>query len=219
MIKRIIKYLAFSCVRGGKACGWLYLKVCKPRGEEYAKYLKQLGRLHHIGEHCCILRSTTITDPAYVSIGNNVVLSTCALIGHDGSIAMLNRAYGKRLDAVGKIDIRDNVFIGYGAIVLPGVTIGPNAIVAAGAVVTRDVEPGQIVGGVPAKPIGLVADLVGKLETQTLSLPWAPLIAQRVGGYDPEMEDQLLRMRIENFFPDPNGLHPDRPTTPRPKAA
>jgi len=33
------------------------------------------------------------------------------------------------------------------------------------------------------------------------------------------MEDQLLRMRIENFFPDPNGLHPDRPTTPRPKAA
>ena len=43
---------------------------------------------------------------------------------------------GVKLDAVGKIDIRDNVFVGYGAIILRGVTIGPNAIVAAGAVVT-----------------------------------------------------------------------------------
>jgi carbonic anhydrase/acetyltransferase-like protein (isoleucine patch superfamily) len=45
------------------------------------------------------------------------------------------------------------VWIGHGAIVLPGVTVGDGAVVAAGAVVTRNVEPYTIVAGVPARPI------------------------------------------------------------------
>ena len=54
----------------------------------------------------------------------------------------------------GVIDIRDNCFIGAGATILPGVTIGPNAIVAAGAVVNSDVPEGKVVGGIPARIIG-----------------------------------------------------------------
>lgn len=54
----------------------------------------------------------------------------------------------------GCIEIMDNVFIGSGAQICPNVKIGPNAIVAAGAVVTSDVQPGTVVGGVPAKVIG-----------------------------------------------------------------
>lgn len=50
--------------------------------------------------------------------------------------------------------IGDRVWVGTGAIVLKGVTIGDGAIVAAGAVVTRDVPPGSIVAGVPAKVVG-----------------------------------------------------------------
>lgn len=53
-----------------------------------------------------------------------------------------------------KVTLEDYVFIGPRAIILPGVTIGKGAVVAAGAVVTKDVSPGSIVAGVPAKEIG-----------------------------------------------------------------
>jgi acetyltransferase-like isoleucine patch superfamily enzyme len=53
-----------------------------------------------------------------------------------------------------KVVIEDYVFIGPRAIILPGVRVGKGAVVAAGAVVTKDVEPFSIVAGVPAKPIG-----------------------------------------------------------------
>ena len=113
----------------------LYVRLCSPMGAEYAEFVRRHGGLVSVGEHCSILPSTKFTDPELVRLGNNVHFSECTLIGHDGSIAMLNRAYNVKLDSVGKIDIRDNVFVGYGAIIMPNVTIGPNAIVAAGAVV------------------------------------------------------------------------------------
>ena len=55
---------------------------------------------------------------------------------------------------IGSIEIFDNCFIGAGSTILYNVKIGPNAIVAAGSVVTKDVPPGTIVGGNPAKVIG-----------------------------------------------------------------
>ena len=53
-----------------------------------------------------------------------------------------------------KTVVERDVWIGFGAVVMAGVTIGRGSVVAANAVVTRDVEPYTIVGGVPAKPIG-----------------------------------------------------------------
>ena len=52
--------------------------------------------------------------------------------------------------------IHDDVWIGANALILPGVTVGEGAIVAGGAVVSKDVAPFTIVGGVPAMPIGTV---------------------------------------------------------------
>ena len=197
-LKSLIRCIA---MRTGK-CAGLYRKFCHPSGGEYAEFMKRHGGLFAIGEKCSILPSTIFTDPAYVRLGNNVQFSSCHLIGHDGSIGMLNDAYGVRLDSVGKIDIRDNVFIGFQAVILPGVTIGPNAIVAAGSVVTKDVPPGSIVAGIPAKPIGRVDDLVKRLAAKTATLPWADLIARREGGYDPAMEPELQRLRVKHFYPE-----------------
>ena len=183
--------------------GWartLWTKICNPNNIEYAEFLRKQGKFHAIGRDCRINPDVRVTDPAYVSIGNNVTLSTCSLIGHDASIGVIGRARGVRLDSVGKVDIRDNVFIGYGAIVLPNVTIGPDAIVAAGAVVTRDVPPGAVVAGVPARPVGSFDDLASRLEERMRELPWKDLILAREGDYDPDLEPTLTRLRVQHFF-------------------
>jgi acetyltransferase-like isoleucine patch superfamily enzyme len=197
LIRKIIRYFAFE---HGKWPG-LYRRICQPSSIEYAAYLRRRGVFYSMGEHCQILTTTNFTDPAYVRLGNNVHFSNCAVIGHDGSIAMLNQAYNVKLESVGKIDIRDNVFIGYQAVVLPNVTIGPDAIVAAGSIVTKDVPPGTIVAGIPAKPIGRVADLVEKLKTDTENLPWAELIAKRSSDFDRSFEPELVRRRVAHFYP------------------
>jgi acetyltransferase-like isoleucine patch superfamily enzyme len=181
----------------------LWVKFGHPTGEEYAALLKERGVLYSQGDHCSILPSTVFTDPKYTRLGNNVHFTSCAIIGHDGSAAMLNRAYGVALDAVGFIDIKDDVFIGHQSIILPNTTIGPRAIVAAGSVVTKDVPEGAIVGGVPARVIGRVDDLVEKRKAETAKLPWVDLIAKRgVSGFDPAMEGELVARRMAHFFGD-----------------
>ena len=59
--------------------------------------------------------------------------------------------------AVGKVHIKKNAWIGANVTILPGVTIGENSIVAAGAVVSKDVPDNSIVGGIPAKVIKTIA--------------------------------------------------------------
>ena len=180
-----------------------YVRLCRPDGEEWARFLKRHGKLHSMGEYCSIQSNVQMTDPSYVRLGNNVRMSGCILFGHDGSVNMLNRAYGLKLDSVGKIDIRDHVFIGHGAIILPNVEIGPRAIVAAGAVVARNVPENTVVGGVPAKRICSVDELVERLKISTATVPWRELVNQRAGGFDPELQPRIDRLRIQYFYGDP----------------
>lgn len=197
MLKRLLRFIA---MRTGRLYG-LYRRFNGNDGWEHAEYLRRHGRLHSMGQQVMILPGAEISDPAYVSIGNNVVLSKCALIGHDGSVSVMERAYGVRLEGVGKIDIKDHVFIGYHAIILPGVTIGPKAIVAAGAVVTSDVPEGCVVGGVPARVIGKTDDVVKRMAERSKTVPWFELLDQRPLGFvDPSREAELVRQRAAAFF-------------------
>jgi acetyltransferase-like isoleucine patch superfamily enzyme len=197
MIRGLIRKIVF---RTGRLHG-LYLRICRPSGDEYARFLRARKTFHAQGEFCYIMPTTVFTDPKYVEIGNNVQMATCTVLGHDGSVAMLNRAYGVVLDSVGPVRLKDNVFIGHNSIVMPNVTIGPNAIVAAGALVTRDVPEGKIVSGVPAKVVGSVDALVAFRELQTKELPWADLLMARgVSAYDPALEPELLKQRVAHFF-------------------
>ncbi len=181
----------------------LYMRLYRPRGDEHSRLLQRHIGLRSIGKNTYVNYGTGIFDPEYVRIGSNVVLSDCTIFGHDGAAQVLCTAYGVALDAVGKVDIKDNVFVGWGAIIMPGVTIGPDAIVGAGSVVPRDVLPGTVVGGVPARPIGTVEELVRKMQARTMALPWADLIMQRgPTTLDASFEDRLVEARLRHFWGD-----------------
>lgn len=83
-----------------------------------------------------------------ISIGNNVTITNATILTHDASTHIFT-GYSK----IGGVSIGNNVFIGYGSIVLPGINIGNDCIVGAGSIVTKDVPDGSVVAGNPAKII------------------------------------------------------------------
>ena len=102
----------------------------------------RIGRSVFINACCCF------QDQGGISIGDGT------LIGHRVVIATINHGLRpeERMDHhIAPVRGGRNGWIGSGSILLPGVTIGDGATVAAGAVVTKDVPEGAVVGGVPAK--------------------------------------------------------------------
>ena len=205
------KLLERQCIRHGRFL-WAYKKVVDPDGLQWAKILKARGTIFEMGEDCYIQSDAIITDPVYLRIGNNVRISSCTILGHDGSVNMINRAYGEKLDNVGPVTIKDNVFISWGAIILPGVTIGPNAIVGAGSVVSRDVKEGDIVAGVPARTVGRLDLSVEMLKARNAKFPWRELIESRTGEWDPALEPELIKRRQAHFFGAPLDCETDSET-------
>ena len=103
-----------------------------------------------IGDHTRIGLHSTVIGP--VRIGSHVNLAQGI------TISALNHNFcdgGKRIDEQGvttkEVIVEDDVWIGANAVVLPGVRIGSHSVIAAGAVVTRDVPPRSLAAGVPAQ--------------------------------------------------------------------
>ena len=78
-----------------------YRRLGRPDGIAWARYLKQSGLIYEMGEHCSVSPHAIITDPAYLRLGNNVRIADCTILGHDGSVHMINRAFGLKFDSVG----------------------------------------------------------------------------------------------------------------------
>lgn len=116
----------------------------------FPPFYTDFGKNIHLDKNVFINASCHFQDQGGIFIGDG------SLIGHNVTMATLNHMQNPecRADMVpAAIHIGRNVWVGSGSTILAGVTVGDNAIIAAGAVVSKDVPANMIVGGVPAKII------------------------------------------------------------------
>ena len=140
----------------GKFFNWFRVSLLKRNITIGKKTLVQTGfrfGLKHkiiIGKECRInenvyIQSAIIGD--YVLIAPNVAILASSHVYKDKSIPIIYQSE----TIINPVIIEDNVWIGRNVIIMPGIRIGKGAIIGAGAVVTKDVPPEAIAGGVPAK--------------------------------------------------------------------
>ena len=106
-----------------------------------------LGDYSGIGERCILTNQVIIGD--YVMMAREVLINPGEHVIDDTEIPMCRQGFKPKKPVI----IEDDVWIGSRAMILSGVTVHKGSVIAAGAVVTRDVPPYAIVGGVPAKVI------------------------------------------------------------------
>ena len=131
---------------------WRYLKS----GEQYARHIGV-----HIGENCLIGIRDWSTEPYLIHIGNNVQITSGVHFYTHGGGNCIRKLY-PTFDVFGKIIINDWAYVGSGSHLLPGVTVGEGALVAAGSVVTKSVPPYSVVAGNPARVICSTQDYLEK---------------------------------------------------------
>ncbi len=111
------------------------------------KYAHHIGV--NIGENNSIGRHHWSSEPYLITVGSNCALTTCKIFTHGGCRVV--RDLHPDFDMFGKVTIGDNVYIGTDALIMPGVTIGDHALIAAGSVVTKSVPPRMVAAGNPAR--------------------------------------------------------------------
>ena len=119
----------------------------------FPPFYTDFGKNITIGKNVFINSGCHFQDQGGITIGNDV------LIGHNVVLATINHDLApsqNRKNHYAPITLSNNVWIGSNATILPGIRIGEWAVVAAGAVVTKNVDPYTVVGGNPAKLIKTV---------------------------------------------------------------
>lgn len=127
-------------------------------------YARKIGVT--IGKGCNISTKDFSSEPWLIHIGNNVrIARNVQLLTHGGlwSIRKMDKKY-KNLEYFGKIQIKDNVYIGQGTIIMPGVTIEENCIVGAASIVTKSVPKGSVVAGNPARFVSKIDDFIENIS-------------------------------------------------------
>jgi len=114
----------------------------------FTPFHTNIGRNLTLGKNVFINHACSFLDLGGIVIEDGVMLGPRVTITSETHPLELNKRYTL---VPATVVIKKNAWIGAGAIILPGVTVGENSVVAAGAVVSRDVPANTVVGGVPAK--------------------------------------------------------------------
>lgn len=152
------------------------------------RYAKFLGV--KVGKNTLLSTKHFGSEPYLIEIGDNVRITADVKFFCHGAARMF-RKENPNFDFFGKIKIGNDVYIGNNALLMPGITIGNNVIVAAGAVITKSVPDDSIVGGNPAKIIGSVKELGIRMEAFNLNSKNMP---------QEEKRDFLLNLTDDRFI-------------------
>ena len=149
----------------------LQLKMSLWSHDQKIEFLRKRGV--QIGERCRIYARISAfgSEPYLVKIGDHVeITSGVRFITHDGATWVFRELadWDESINRINTIEIMDNCFVGANAIILYGVRIGPNSIVGAGAVVSKDVPENSIVVGNPARVIGEIDSFFEKCKAEAI---------------------------------------------------
>lgn len=123
----------------------------------FVPFTSDFGKNIKIGRNVFINSGCRFQDQGQINIGDE------SLIGHNVVFATINHDYNplnRGTMYLKPIVLKERAWIGSNSTILPGVTIGKNSIVAAGSIVTKDVDPNTIVGGNPARFIANLEDKI-----------------------------------------------------------
>ncbi len=145
----------------------------------------------HVGNNVDIFASSfDLGEPYYISIGDNVTITGVKVLTHDASTKKI-LGYTK----TGKVHIGNDVFIGWGSIILPGTTIGDRVIIGAGSVVAKDVPNNVIVCGNPLRVICAYDEYIEKNRSLMKEVPVIDLLPRDIMS-----SEESKRRLIESGF-------------------
>jgi acetyltransferase-like isoleucine patch superfamily enzyme len=128
--------------------------ICRNSVIDCTGVIRNLGQGLEIGDNVGISQNCYIQVRGSVKIGNNVIFGpNVSIFSENHCFSSVKMYINEQGETRKGVTIEDGVWLGSGSIVLDGVTIGLNSIIAAGSVVTKDVPPYSIFGGVPARLI------------------------------------------------------------------
>lgn len=140
----------------------LYYRFFKS-GVDYARFLGV-----KVGEQCHIASDVHFSsEPYLIEIGSHVAVTQGVMLHTHGG-GRVARRYIPDFDIFGRVKICDYAYIGSGAQIMPGVTIGEGSLVAAGSIVTRSVLAGVVVAGNPAKYVCTVEEYIERNKKYNL---------------------------------------------------
>ncbi len=174
----LVKYLPML---GGDVFRYLVLKLFLRRIEGWVWFRDNVTIWFpegvSVGSGSMIGENSFLDGYSGLTIGRNVLVAhNVSIVAEDHGFATRRIPIRRQPKTIGPIVIGDDVWVGCGARVLKGVTIGTGAIVAAGAVVTEDVLAYSIVGGIPARMIGMRPD-----DTAPAAVDVAPTGLRQLG--------------------------------------
>ncbi len=132
------------------------------------KYLKKHNIFKEMGDNVFFQPRIIPSDPKLIKFHNNIIVtSNVTFVTHDiFHLGLNNLGVGNFGYKTSPIEVMDNVFIGCNSTILGGVKIGPNAVIGAGSVVTKDVPKNSVVAGNPAKVISTFDEFVEKRKNK-----------------------------------------------------